>query len=94
MKLALIDSPIRCPYYKEGTCFIARSKRKKAGATIARFLDCGWHQGMPGDAFPIKCPLPDYIEPGDDTTAINAAMQTIKKAFGRRFAAFITSMLK
>jgi hypothetical protein len=86
MKLVLIDSPIRCPYYKEATCFIARSKRKKAGVTVTRFHECGWHQGMAADMFPKNCPLPDYVDPGDDTMENYTAMIKIRKSFRRRIA--------
>ena len=89
MKLVLIDSPIRCPYYKENTCFVVRSKRKKSGMTISRFRECNWHQGMPADMFPKNCPLPDYIDPGFNTTINPAMMKSIQKIFKSRIAAIL-----
>lgn len=51
-KLAIIDSPIHCPHFHEGTCFF-----KTIGPPL--ILTCTWNQSMPADAFPKECPLPD-----------------------------------
>jgi hypothetical protein len=56
-KIAIINCPIKCPDYHEGTCF----NLDKLNPSSNRWSACTWHQGM-GNNFPIDCPLKDAPE--------------------------------
>jgi hypothetical protein len=53
-KIIVIDCPIRCPDYHEGTCF----NRDKSNPSSNQWPPCEWYQGME-NTFPEDCPLKD-----------------------------------